>query len=127
MSTRNPLIVWLIGVVFLIAFSCNRSGTLTKLQSEDSIQEQKIALGKQLFFDKRLSIDNTISCSSCHDPKLAFTNGKRFGIGVDGQLTARNVPSIINSKFLKTVMFDGELKSLERQIIVPIQEHNEMN
>lgn len=88
---------------------------------------EKIELGKQLFFDKRLSSDNSISCASCHLPEKAFTDGKALSIGVNGGITMRNAPSILNAAYLKTIMFDGELKTLEMQVIVPIQEHVEMN
>lgn len=86
----------------------------------------KIALGKQLFFDTRLSLDNTISCASCHKPGLAFTDGLKTSTGINDQKTDRNSPSILNSGFLKTVMFDAHLKTLELQAIVPIQEPVEM-
>lgn len=90
-------------------------------------EEAKIELGKRLFFDKRLSSDNSISCSSCHIPERAFSDGQPFGTGVKGRKTNRNVPSIFNVKYLKKVMFDAELTSLERQILVPLLDHSEMN
>jgi len=86
----------------------------------------KIALGKKLFFDTRLSLDNTISCASCHKPGFAFTDGLKTSTGINDQKTDRNSPSILNSGFLKTVMFDAHLKTLELQAIVPIQEPVEM-
>lgn len=86
----------------------------------------KIALGKELFFDTRLSLDNTISCASCHKPGFAFTDGLKTSTGINGQKTDRNSPSLLNSGFLKTVMFDAHLKTLELQAIVPIQEPVEM-
>ena len=88
---------------------------------------EKIELGRKLFFDKRLSSDNSISCASCHVPEKAFTDGKELSTGVNGGITMRNAPSILNAAYLKTIMFDGELKTLEMQVIVPIQEHVEMN
>ena len=94
--------------------------------SDNPSAEAKIALGKALFFDKRLSINETVSCASCHDPKLAFTDQKQVSEGVFGRKTTRNSPSILNAGFLPTVMFDGHLETLEKQVIVPIQEHTEM-
>jgi cytochrome c peroxidase len=87
---------------------------------------EKVALGKKLFFDKRLSLDGTVSCASCHDPHKAFTDQLATSIGIKGQRTERNAPSILNSGFLKTVMFDAHLKTLELQVIVPLQEPTEM-
>lgn len=91
------------------------------------LTDEKIALGKKLFFDKRLSIDESISCASCHVPEFAFTDRKKVSEGVEGRKTERNSPSILNSGFLKTVMFDAHLTTLEMQVIVPIQEHVEMD
>jgi cytochrome c peroxidase len=88
--------------------------------------KEKIALGKSLFFDKRLSINETVSCVSCHDPRLAFTDQKKVSEGVFGRMTTRNSPSILNAGYLPTVMFEGHLETLEKQVIVPIQEHTEM-
>lgn len=84
-------------------------------------------LGEALFFDSRLSSDNSISCSSCHQPELAFTDGKSKSEGVGGRLSFRNAPSLLNVKDAKTLMFDGHITSLEGQAIVPIQDSNEMN
>ena len=87
---------------------------------------EKVALGKKLFFDKRLSLDGTVSCASCHDPHKAFTDQLTTSIGIKGQRTERNAPSVLNSGFLKNVMFDAHLKTLELQVIVPLQEPTEM-
>jgi len=94
---------------------------------DNEMTEEKIALGRELFFDKRLSRDNSISCASCHHPEKAFTDGLKKSKGVDGQETMRNAPSLLNAAYLPRVMFDGELKTLEMQVTVPIQEHTEMD
>lgn len=91
------------------------------------LNEEKVALGRKLFFDKRLSEDNSIACADCHRPELAFTDGRRFSVGFHDSLSQRNSPTLLNSAYLKTLMFDGELKTLEMQVIVPIQEHAEMH
>ena len=93
---------------------------------ENPTDTAKIALGKQLFFDTRLSLDNTVSCATCHKPGFAFTDGLKTSAGINDQKTDRNSPSLLNSGFLKTVMFDAHLKTLELQVIVPLQEPNEM-
>lgn len=94
---------------------------------DNEITDERIALGRKLFFDKRLSKDESISCASCHLPELAFTDGKRVSEGVEGRQTERNAPSLLNAAYLPTVMYDAHLKSLELQVIVPIQEHVEMD
>ncbi len=93
---------------------------------ENPTTTDKIALGKALFFDKRLSKDGTISCATCHNPSKAFTDQLPKSVGINGQLSERNAPTLLNSGFLKTVMFDAHLKTLELQVIVPIQEKVEM-
>lgn len=93
---------------------------------ENPTDTAKIALGKQLFFDTRLSLDNSVSCATCHKPGFAFTDGLKTSTGINSQKTDRNSPSLLNSGFLKTVMFDAHLKTLELQVIVPLQEPNEM-
>jgi cytochrome c peroxidase len=93
---------------------------------DNPISVEKITLGRALFFDKRLSINDSVSCASCHIPAFAFTDRKVLSDGVYGRKTERNSPSVLNAGFLPTVMFDAHLPTLEMQVIVPIQEHVEM-
>jgi cytochrome c peroxidase len=86
----------------------------------------EIALGKQLFFDPRLSIDSSISCASCHDPKLGFSNGKAVGTGVGGAHGHRSVPTILSSGRQSFQFWDGRMKTLEDQALGPIQAPDEM-
>ena len=88
---------------------------------------EKIALGKQLYFDPRLSADDTISCASCHDPKKGWSNGEQFATGVEGKKGGRNSPTVINSAYYTTQFWDGRAKTLEDQALGPIQNPIEMN
>lgn len=119
--------------VFCLPFFLNSGKkhfqTLTKSNKYIvSLEKEKIKvkLGKKLFFDKRLSVNNTVSCATCHVPKYAFTDRKKVSEGVFGRKTERNSPSLLNCYKLKTVMYDAHLSTLEMQVIVPIQEHVEM-
>jgi cytochrome c peroxidase len=94
---------------------------------DNPLTAEKIELGRKLFFDKRLSDDNSIACVDCHHPEKAFTDGKVKSSGIHGGMTDRNAPSLLNCAYLPRVMFDGELKTLEMQVIVPVQEHSEMS
>ena len=87
---------------------------------------EKIALGKQIFFDGRLSADNKVSCASCHDPAKGFSNGEQFATGVEGQKGGRNSPTIINSAYGKLQFWDGRAKNLEDQAMGPVQNPIEM-
>jgi cytochrome c peroxidase len=80
----------------------------------------KVELGRKLFFDARLSADNKIACSSCHDPKFAFTDGMPVAKGVAGNLGARNSPSLVNTIYNPAQFWDGRTDSLEHQAIEPL-------
>lgn len=86
----------------------------------------KIALGRQLFFDPRLSRDNTVSCASCHNPKLGFSDGQPVSTGVRGQRGTRNASSLFNVAYNKFQFWDGRAGSLEEQALGPIQNPIEM-
>lgn len=88
---------------------------------------EKISLGRQLYFDGRLSSDGRVSCASCHDPAKGFSNGEQFATGIDGKKGGRNSPTIINSAYGKLQFWDGRAKSLEDQALGPIQNPIEMN
>ena len=81
---------------------------------------EKIALGKKLFFDGRLSVDGTVACASCHDPDRAFTDGKPTSVGIGGSIGQRNAPTILNALYNKTQFWDGRAKTLEEQAALPI-------
>lgn len=94
---------------------------------EDNPQTpEKIALGKQLYFDKRLSKDNTVSCASCHAPDKGYSNGERFATGVGGARGGRSAPSVINSAYYRQQFWDGRADSLEGQALGPIENPIEM-
>lgn len=86
----------------------------------------KAELGKMLFFDPRLSRDNTVSCASCHNPELGFSNGQPVAIGIRGQKGNRNAPTIFNVAYNKFQFWDGRAGSLEEQALGPIQNPIEM-
>lgn len=87
---------------------------------------EKISLGKQLFFDARLSIDGTVSCNSCHDVQGNGTDSRATSVGVGGQLGGRSAPSVWNAAFLSAQMWDGRLPTLEDQAKGPILNPIEM-
>ena len=86
----------------------------------------KIELGRQLYFDTRLSSDNTISCASCHHPDEGFGRHTRFGVGVDGQEGGRNSPISYNRIVSGPQFWDGRAESLEAQAVGPIANPIEM-
>jgi cytochrome c peroxidase len=89
--------------------------------------EAKIQLGRQLFYDRRLSADDTISCSDCHQQQFAFSNaGNRVSTGIRGQKGSRNAPSLGNVAWRKSLFWEGGAPSLELQAMGPITAHDEM-
>ncbi|MFN4082072.1 MAG: cytochrome-c peroxidase [Bacteroidia bacterium] len=101
--------------------------------NDNPLTKAKVELGKKLFFDPILSVDNTISCASCHDPQKAFTDGRRFSVGVNGKVVTRNAMPLFNlawaDAFAETphrYFWDGGANDLERQALAPIVNPLEM-
>jgi|GEM_PF-1228656 cytochrome c peroxidase len=88
--------------------------------SDNPMTVGKVKLGKQLFFDKRLSLDNTVSCATCHDPAAGWSNAKATATGVGGQVGDRGSPTIINAAYQYFLFWDGRAPSLEAQSTGPI-------
>lgn len=86
-----------------------------------------VELGEKLFHEKRFSANNTISCASCHIPSHAFADNNAQAIGIHGRVGLRNTPPIQNMIFLKFYNWDGSKLQLEKQPLVPIITHEEMN
>ncbi len=84
-------------------------------------------LGKKLFFDNVLSADNSVSCASCHHPELAFSDDTAISLGVENREGTRNVPTLANVAYHPYFTREGGVPTLEMQILVPIQEHNEFD
>lgn len=86
----------------------------------------KIELGKQLYFDGRLSKNNAVSCAFCHNPGTGFADARQFSIGVVGTAGGRQAPTVFNTGFIPLQFWDGRAGSLEEQAIGPIQNPIEM-
>lgn len=95
--------------------------------TSEPLPTTKEELGKRLFFEKKLSRDNSISCASCHIPEYAFSDTLDFSIGVGGRKGKRNTPSAMNMASREIFFFDGRASTLEIQATFPIQDHNEMD
>ena len=87
---------------------------------------EKVALGKLLYFDKRLSADDTVSCATCHDPKYAFTDGAPVSTGIRGQKGGRSAPTVLNRAWSLNQFWDGRASTLEAQAVGPIANPIEM-
>ncbi len=87
---------------------------------------ETIALGRRLYYDPILSVDNSVSCATCHNPDLAFGDPKPVSIGVGHKFGARNSPTVLNSVYYSLQFWDGRAASLEKQAEGPVQNPVEM-
>jgi cytochrome c peroxidase len=89
--------------------------------------EARIALGRKLFLDRRLSFNRTLSCAMCHVPEQGFTQVElRTPVGLEGRFVRRNSPTLLNVAYRKTLFHDGRESTLENQVWQPLLQHNEM-
>jgi len=100
---------------------------LPPIPADNSMTREKIELGKMLFFEPRISASGVISCATCHNPALGWTDRIPRATGHDGQVGDRNTPTVLNSGFLAAQFWDGREPDLEGQALGPIQAEIEMN
>ena len=96
------------------------------IPKDSPITPRKVELGRKLFFDKRLSADGQVSCATCHDPRLGFTDAKPKAEGIGGRRGARNTPTILNSMFNAGQFWDGRAATLDAQALMPLVNPDEM-
>jgi cytochrome c peroxidase len=98
--------------------------------NEKPMTRAKIELGRQLFFDKRLSIDDTVSCASCHEPEHGYTVATSVGTGINGQKGRRNPPALLNRVMLALgndqQFWDGRSTSVEDALLHSLEDVTEM-
>ncbi len=97
-------------------------------QTKDNpVTTAKIALGRKLFYDRRLSLNNTFSCAMCHIPEQGFSNNEMTtAVGIEGRSVRRNSPTLYNVGYAQLLFHDGRENSLEQQVWGPLLSHNEM-
>lgn len=97
-----------------------------RVPADNPLTPDKIALGRMLYFDKRLSADGTVSCATCHDPNKGWTDNQPVSSGIKGQKGGRSAPTVINATYLPLQFWDGRAKTLEEQVLGPIANPIEM-
>ncbi len=95
--------------------------------SHNPYSDAKAELGRKLFFDPRLSGSGQVSCASCHDPDLAFADGRTVSFGHERKQLTRNAPTVANSGFLTSLFWDGRASSLEQQASDVVKNQDEMH
>jgi cytochrome c peroxidase len=88
---------------------------------------ERVALGKQLFFDPRLSGSSFLSCATCHNPSMGWSDGLATGLGHEFKRLGRATPTILNAVYQPLLMWDGRKPNLEEQALGPIESAGEMN
>jgi len=87
--------------------------------SDNEMTPERVALGEELYFDPRLSLDGTVACATCHDVSRGFTDQRPVSEGIGGALGRRNAPTTMNAFFYQTLFLDGRVPSLESQAGFP--------
>ena len=95
--------------------------------ASNPLTREKVELGRRLFFDTRLSVDNTVSCATCHDPKLAYSDTRKLATGIDGRTGDRRSPRLVNRAYGKAFFWDSRAATLEEQVLQPISNPKEMD
>ncbi len=97
------------------------------IPADNPLTAAKIALGRKLFYDRRLSLNNTFSCAMCHLPEQGFTSQEmETAVGIEGRTVRRNAPTLYNVAYAKRLFHDGRESTLEQQIWGPLLARNEM-
>ncbi len=95
--------------------------------ADNPLTREKIELGRRLFYDRRLSLNDTVSCAMCHIPEQGFTNNElAMAVGIEGRTVRRNSPTIYNVAYAERLFHDAREQTLEQQVWGPLLAHNEM-
>lgn len=101
-------------------------GNRITIPENNPATEEGVYLGKMLFYETALSANNLVSCATCHQQKLAFTDGKQFSTGFDGTLQPRNTMTLANLLWVRNFFWDGRANGLENQAEIPLTSAHEM-
>lgn len=131
-----------LGVIFLI-IACQGETAVTdftleimeipegfpamQIPGDNAYKVERWELGKKLFYDSRFSLDEKVSCASCHHPQFAFSDTVRFSLGSESAVGTRNATTLANVGYHPYFLREGGVPTLEMQVLVPIEEHLEFN
>jgi cytochrome c peroxidase len=108
-------------------FSFSKFFPQPNLPCDNPLTGEGVALGGKLFFDRRLSSNDRLSCAACHRPNDAFSDPRRFSRGVDGEIGTRNAMPLENLAWKNSFFWDGRAQTLREQVLQPIQNPIEMH
>ncbi|RBL90956.1 cytochrome-c peroxidase [Chitinophaga flava] len=101
-------------------------GNRVFVPADNPTTEEGVQLGRMLFYEKALSVNDKMSCATCHQQAKAFTDGKTFSAGADGTLQPRNTMALVNLLWVRLLFWDGRAAGLEEQAITPLTAPHEM-
>ncbi len=138
--------VWRVSILALLAVACNDATPETTpfestpyvlekpflfpemlIPEDNPLTVEGVALGRKLFYEKRLSGNNTLSCAGCHNQESAFSDSRKFSIGIDGIEGNRQSMSLVNIGYARFYFWDGRAATLEDQILEPVPNPIEMH
>jgi cytochrome c peroxidase len=108
-------------------FQMSSTFPMPDLPRDNPLTVERVALGRTLFFDKQLSVNNSQSCADCHSPAKAFSDGRRASQGAEGKSGTRNAMPLFNLAWKKSFFWDGRAATLREQVLQPIQNPIEMH
>ena len=108
-------------------FTMSKTFPIPDLPRDNPLIQERVALGNKLFHDPSLSRDGTISCTSCHQAAAAFSDARRYSMGVGGLSGTRHAMSLFNLAWKNSFFWDGRAPTLRAQMWVPVQDHAEMD
>lgn len=108
-------------------FKLNATFPIPDLPRDNPLTQERVALGKDLFFDKKVSINDQQSCADCHLPQKGFTDGRRTARGAEGEFGPRKTMPLFNLAWKQDFFWDGRAHSLRQQVLEPIQNPIEMH
>ena len=98
-----------------------------EVPADNLLSAEKVALGRKLFFDRRLSLNRTISCAMCHVPEQGFAHNElAMAVGLEGRTVRRNSPTLYNVAYMQRLFHDARDDRLEHQVWQPLLAVNEM-
>jgi cytochrome c peroxidase len=126
-AVANPKPLYLPAKFTPYGFKMSAIFPIPDLPRDNPLTVERVELGKTLFFDKRVSINNAQSCADCHSPKRAFADSRKVARGAEGQFGPRNSMTLVNLAWKKEFFWDGRAHSLREQVLQPIQNPIEMH
>lgn len=117
---------FVLAVLYATSFAQPAREPVQPLPKQVEHDPRKAELGRQLFFDRRLSRDNTVSCASCHDPLRGGADGRQKSVGIDGKTGPVNAPTVLNAALNFRQFWDGRARSLFEQVEGPVHNPVEM-